>query len=216
MKVTERTYLAPYSQTIGSQLEDLLNRFDFSENNGRFDYLTKASAVYSSNIEGNSVDLNSYMNYELSQEKSKPGKEIEEIENLVGAYGFAQKNTLTEANLLHCHKMFSETFLIKSKRGAYRIEPVGMFGKTGMAYLAVEPELVGKEMETFFKGVAELLSAPLTTRRGLLFCRPAPPTLCPYSSLQGRQRTSGTAAGKMVPGGKTWRTPLEDSIGAVL
>ncbi|MCW5201589.1 Fic family protein [Desulfobulbus sp. US4] len=169
MKITERKYLNAYSQTIGDQLEDLLTQFDFSEDNGKFDYLTKASAVYSSNIEGNSVDLNSYMNYELSREKSKPGKEIEEIENLIAAYGFAQQNTLKEANLLQCHKMFSETFLIKSKRGAYRIEPVGVFGKTGMAYLAVEPEFVEKEMKTFFNGIAELISTSLTTEEVFYF-----------------------------------------------
>jgi Fic family protein len=169
MKVTERKYFASYSRIIGGQIEDLLTRFDFSEANGQFDYLTKASAVYSSNIEGNSVDLNSYMNYELSREKSQPGKEIEEIENLVAAYSFAQQKTLTEANLLHCHKIFSETFLIKSKRGAYRIEPVGVFGKTGMAYLAVEPEFIGKEMETFFSGIAELIASPLTTEEIFYF-----------------------------------------------
>ncbi|MCI5125520.1 MAG: Fic family protein [Candidatus Electrothrix sp. AR5] len=169
MKVTGKKYFGAYSTAIGGQIEDLLSRFDFSEANGRFEYLTKASAVYSSNIEGNSVDLNSYMNYELSREKSKSGKEIEEIENLVAAYEFAQQKTLTEANLLHCHKMFSETFLIKSKRGAYRIEPVGVFGKTGMAYLAVEPEFVGKELKTFFNGIAELITSPLTTEEVFYF-----------------------------------------------
>lgn len=76
MNVTEKAYLASCSRTIGGKIEELLSRFDFSEDNGRFDYLTKASAVYSSNIEGNSVDLNSYMNYELSRTNSKPGKEI--------------------------------------------------------------------------------------------------------------------------------------------
>ncbi|MDU9048574.1 MAG: Fic family protein [Candidatus Electrothrix sp. Rat3] len=169
MKVTERKYLAAYSRIIGSQIKDLLTRFDFSEENGQFEYLTKASAVYSSNIEGNSVDLNSYMNYELSQTNSKPGKEIEEIENLIAAYGFAQQNALTEATLLHCHKIFSETFLIKSKRGVYRVEPVGVFGKTGMAYLAVEPEFIGKEMETFFSGIAELIATSLTTEEIFYF-----------------------------------------------
>ena len=47
----------------------------FSEKRGGFDYLTKSSAVFSSNIEGNSIDLNSYMNYELNKDKFKVGKE---------------------------------------------------------------------------------------------------------------------------------------------
>jgi|WetSurMetagenome_2_1015567.scaffolds.fasta_scaffold33402_3 Fic family protein len=169
MKVTERKYLSQYSKSIGNQILHMIKKFDFSENKGGFDYLTKASAIYSSNIEGNSIDLNSYMNYELSNEKFKIGKEVKEIESLIKAYGFAQKNRLTEANLLHCHEIFSETLLIKSKRGKYRIEQVGVFGKTGIAYLAIEPEFVEKEMKTFFDGVVELIVGKLTEEEVFYF-----------------------------------------------
>jgi Fic family protein len=169
MRITERKYLDKYSSTIGNQISDLIKSFDFSEAKGGFDYLTKASAVYSSNIEGNSVDLNSYMNYDLSKEKFKAGKEIEEIQNLIKAYGFAQENKLNESNFLFCHKIFSETFLIKSKRGKYRIEPVGVFGKSGIAYLAIEPEFVGKEMKIFMDDVAELIDIKLTEEEVFYF-----------------------------------------------
>ncbi|MBT3382582.1 MAG: Fic family protein [Prolixibacteraceae bacterium] len=169
MRVTERKYLVQYSDLIGNQISTLIEKFDFSEDNGGFEYLTKASAVYSSNIEGNSIDLNSYMNYELSKEKFKRRKEIKEIENLINAYGFAQKNKLTEKNLLNCHKIFSETFLIKSKRGKYRIEQVGVFGKSGIAYLAVEPEFVIQKMDLFFTEIAELLNKDLDEREIFYF-----------------------------------------------
>lgn len=169
MNITERTYFESYSTLIGNQVAFLITAFDFSEKSGGFDYLTKASAVYSSNIEGNSVDLNSYMNYELTQKKGKPGKEIKEIEHLIAAYSFAQNNRLTEANLLRCHAMFSKTFLIKSKQGKYRIEPVGVFGRTGLAYLAVEPEFVDREMKALFSGIAELLNSTLTQEEVFYF-----------------------------------------------
>ena len=162
MRVKDKKYYDEYLTEIGNGIPNLINGYDFSEANGGFDYLTKASAVYSSNIEGNSIDLNSFMNYELSKEKFKIGKEIEEIENLIVAYNFAQKNKLTETNLLHCHKTFSETLLIKSKRGKYRIEQVGVFGKTGMAYLAIEAEYVKNEMKLLFQDISELLSDKLT------------------------------------------------------
>ena len=89
------------------------------------------------------------MNYELSKSKFKPTKEIEEIENLIKAYEFAQKSELTENNMFECHKILSKTLLIKSKRGKYREEPVGAFGKYGLVYIAVEPEFVKKEMNFF-------------------------------------------------------------------
>jgi Fic family protein len=162
MRITERKYLELFQLSIGSQIPALIKGFDFSENRGEFEYLTKSSAVYSSNIEGNSIDLNSYMNYEMNKDKFKVGKEIKEIEDLIKAYEFAQNNKLNEKNLLNCHKIFSDTLLIKSKRGKYRIERVGVFGKSGLAYMAVEPEFVKKEMQVLFQDVNELLLSNLT------------------------------------------------------
>jgi len=43
--------------------------------------------------------------------------------------------------------------------GKYRIEQVGVFGKSGLAYMAVEPEFVEKEMKTFFKDIELLISS---------------------------------------------------------
>ncbi len=162
MRILERQYLDIYEKSIGNEISDLIVDFDFSENGGGFEYLTKSSAVYSSNIEGNSIDLNSYMNYELNKNKFKSGKEIEEIEDLIEAYEFAQNNQLNEKNLLNCHKIFSETLLIKSKRGKYRLEQVGVFGKSGLAYMAVEPEFVVKEMKVLFEDIVMLLSDDLS------------------------------------------------------
>ncbi|MDA3883921.1 MAG: hypothetical protein PF481_11630 [Bacteroidales bacterium] len=46
MSINERKYLDTYIQTIGHEIPTLLKNFDFSENAGGFDFLTKASAVY--------------------------------------------------------------------------------------------------------------------------------------------------------------------------
>ncbi len=162
MNTISLKYFADYREIIGNEIPELVKYFDFSDHKGTFDYLTKASAVYSSNIEGNRVDLNSFMNYELSKEKFKTGKEIEEIEDLISAYEFAQNNALSENNLLKCHTTISKMFLIKSKRGNYRNEQVGVFGKSGMAYLAVEPEFVKREMTALFAKIEELSATDFT------------------------------------------------------
>jgi Fic family protein len=161
MRIIERKYIDIYHKSIGKQIPRLINGYDFSEKRGGFGYLTKSSAIYSSNIEGNSIDLNSYMNYEMNKDKFKVGKEIQEIEDLIEAYEFAQTNKLNEENVLNCHKIFSDTLLIRSKRGKYRIEQVGVFGKTGLAYMAVEPDFVEKEMQLFFQDVSELILSGL-------------------------------------------------------
>ncbi|MEZ4907954.1 MAG: hypothetical protein R2771_10045 [Saprospiraceae bacterium] len=51
--------------------------------------------------------------------------------------------------------------MIRNKRGKYRIEQVGVFGKSGLAYMAVEPEFVEKEMKLFFQDINELISSDL-------------------------------------------------------
>ncbi|MDR3366490.1 MAG: Fic family protein [Prevotellaceae bacterium] len=167
--VIDKKYFNEYLQIIGQQIPDLIRQFDFSEQAVSFDYLTMSSAVYSSNIEGNSIDLNSFMNYQLSKEKFRAGKELQEIENLVEAYQFAQENPLSEANLLKAHSILSKALLIKSKRGKYRIEPAGVFGREGLVYLAVEPELVEPEMATFFADIQQLPNVTLSEEEVFYF-----------------------------------------------
>jgi len=162
MRIIERKYLDTYEKSIGKKIPNLIKDFDFSEKRGGFEYLTKSSAIYSSNIEGNSIDLSSYMNYEMNKDKFKVGQEIEEIKDLIESYEFAQNNVLNEKNLLNCHKIFSDTLLIRSKRGKYRIEQVGVFGKSGLAFMAVEPEFVENEMKVLFKDLNALNSTDLS------------------------------------------------------
>jgi Fic family protein len=161
MKPESQKYYLEYSERIGKEIPRLVDEYDFSNKNGGFDYLLQASAVYSSNIEGNSIDLNSYGNYKLSPKNFKKEKEAIEIDNLVSAYDFARKNPLNEANFLKVHGILSELFLIKTNRGKYRTEPVGVFGETGLLYLAVEPEIVALEMEKFFDSVTKLINSKL-------------------------------------------------------
>ncbi len=162
MRITNKKYFNDYLDVISKNIPTLIDKFDFSKKAGDFSYLTKTSAIFSSNIEGNTVDLNTFMNYELTKKKFRPTKEIEEIEYLVKAYEFAQSNSLSELNLLKCHQILSKTILIKSKRGHYRGEPVGVFGKSGLVYLAVEPEFVKKEMKSFFVDINSIISNQLT------------------------------------------------------
>jgi len=169
MKITDKKYFTEYYDQIGCKIRLFVDNFDFSDSFVNLGYSTQVSAVYSSNIEGNSIDLNSFMNYKLSKEKFKPTKEIEEIENLITAYEFAQNNKLNESNFLECHKILSKTLLIKSKRGKYRIEKVGVFGETGLVYLAIEPEFVQKRMKTFFQNIDILFKKKLSLEESFYF-----------------------------------------------
>ncbi len=120
-------------------------------------FLLDSSAVYSSNIEGNSLDLSSFLNSRMAPKKHRP-KEVEEIEDLVLAYEFARKHDLNEKNFLIIHKILSKEFVSLSRQGIYRQEPVGVFSSSGLEYMAVESHLVKQEMHELFEIVTALLN----------------------------------------------------------
>lgn len=169
MRISEDKYFDAYHTLAGYQVDTLCESFDFTEKTTDMGYKIQASAVYSSNIEGNSIDLNSFMNLKLSKEKFKPQKEIQEIENLIAAYEFAQSNPLTEKNLLHCHKILAKTLVIKSQQGKYRNDKVGVFGQSGLVYLAIEPELVQSAMSDLFEDLNVLLKMNLSKSKVFYF-----------------------------------------------
>lgn len=169
MDITSSAYFPAYSEQIGDSIKSAVQDLAFKNGQLDLDYSTQASAVYSANIEGNTIDLNSFMNYKLLQEIARPTKELEEIENLIAAYEFAQKNDLNEKNLLEAHRLFSKTLLIKGKRGKYRTEKVGVFGATGLVYLALEPEFVAERMKEFFRNIAVLLQEDISLEKTFYF-----------------------------------------------
>ena len=109
------------------------------------------------------------MNYKLSKSSAKPKKELQEINNLIAAYEFAQSETLNEKNLLLAHKILSKTLVIPSLRGKYRNDKIGVFGESGLVYLAIEAEYVTSVMKDFFAEIVDLLSSELSVEETFYF-----------------------------------------------
>jgi len=124
MNLTDRPCFGAYEKEIAGELAGLIAGFQSQELD--LGYNLKASSVYSSNIEGNSLNLNSYMNLKMLNDVSK-NKEVKEIDDLVKAYEYAITESLTEKAFLEAHRLLSRTILIKSKQGKYRQEPIGVF-----------------------------------------------------------------------------------------
>jgi Fic family protein len=169
IQITTKKYFDQYLSLIGDEIPTLVKNFDFNFRNLGLGYQTQASAVYSSNIEGNTIDLNSFMNFKLSNQKFKIGKEIKEIEDLILAYNFAQKEDLNQDNFLKTHKILTKTILILSLRGKYRNDQVGVFGISGLVYLAIEAEFISKTMDELFFGIKCLIDTELSIEEVFYF-----------------------------------------------
>lgn len=163
MRVTDKKYLSSYLDVLEFSIEEKFNDIDFSNENIDLHYRIQSSAVFSSNIEGNSIDLNAFMNSVTFQTNFKPTKEIEEIEQLIRAYDFARESSeLTEDNILKAHKILSRTLLVKDKQGIYRNDRMGVFDSTGLVYLAVEPQFVEEKMKELFKDIQFLVTKEMS------------------------------------------------------
>jgi len=127
-----------------------------------FEFYIQSSATYSSNIEGNSIDLDTYLKNKRFNVKSKP-KEMSEIDDLISAYNFAITNKLSQASFLEAHKILSKTILsLKSQRGKLRNQQVGIFSNGKIEYMAVEPEFVNEEFGKLFFDIEVLLQSNLS------------------------------------------------------
>jgi len=130
-----------------------------------FDYYNQVSAVYSSRIEGNSLDLNSFLNG-TTQYKQKARQEIED---LLLAYRLAEKTDLNINNLLLVHKILSKNFLIKEKRGVWRDEKMGIFSHKGLVYIAIESEKVPEIMNQFMQEIKQIMNQKLSLEKIFYF-----------------------------------------------
>lgn len=155
MKILWNWCLDDFIKLVSKDINKQIKKFKSKAKTVDFSYLNTSSSVYSSNIEGNSLDLNSFIN--LTSHKKKTNS-VQEIENLIKSYEFAQKNPLTEKNLLYIHSLLAKTLLISSKRWIYRQEKVWVFWSTWLIYLAIEAEYVWQKMKDLFDDIHNLLS----------------------------------------------------------
>ena len=163
MRITDQKYFSQYNDSIEKNVELQLKENNLKQESIKLDFRIKTSAVYSSNIEGNSIDINSYMNSEASKESFKPRKEVEEVSDSVKAYELAIGGKLNESNLLSAHSLLSQNILIEDKRGIYRTDRMGVYDNSGLVYMAVEPDKVKTETKIFFQDIDSLIDSKLNT-----------------------------------------------------
>ena len=158
-------YLDLYRKEVGQELlEDsskLVSKSSFSSTD--FEYYFVASSLYSSKIEGNTLDANSFFRNRGNRDFPKK-KEIQEIEELVKAYQYASDNPLTLKHFLKTHQILAQSLLSSKWRGKPRQQAVGVHDSETLrpVYLAVEPEYVEAELNKLFADIQELLNSELS------------------------------------------------------
>ncbi len=167
MKLLADKYLGACKRKVG-KLNSALEKLKVNTKDVSFEFMIESSAVFSSNIEGNPIDLNSWMNGKHQKEKSRL-KEYQEIRDLIDSYDFARSHTLREKNMLKAHGVLTQQFLVASKRGKYRKVGVGIYGSRGLVYRAIEWQNVKREMGLLFDDIDELKSEALSVEKSFYY-----------------------------------------------
>ena len=163
LKILKEDFLYDYKKQLRVDVEkEFFQLRNKPQTVDDFKFYLANSAVHSSNIEGNTVDFDTYLKSSEFKLHLKT-KEIKEIEELIGAYQFARENILTLENILKAHEILTQSILIKKERGKIPKVKVGVRSEGRLIYLAVEPEFIKQELEKLFADIALLLKTKLTT-----------------------------------------------------
>jgi Fic family protein len=167
LKLIVSKYFSPYTEKLDINIFENFNNLK-TKNSFKiedFEYYIISSSLYSSKIEGNQLDVNSF--FRSRNKKTTPKlRQVKEIETLMEAYSFATKNKLNRTNFLKAHGLFSKTLLPIKERGKLRKDMVGIRDSKTMKpiYLAVEPEFLSDEFNKLFDDIDLLIKRKLTYR----------------------------------------------------
>jgi Fic family protein len=121
-----------------------------------FQFYKSVSSVYSSKIEGEDIDFDSFFKHKFLKVKFKPDY-TRKADDLYSAYDFIDNNKLTLENVQKTHSILSRNLLPKSQQGLIRKNPMFVINNEDkIEYVAARPEIVKPELEKLFQDIALL------------------------------------------------------------
>lgn len=126
-----------------------------------FQFYKSVSSVYSSKIEGEDIDFDSYFKHKFLKVKFKPdytGK----ADDLYAAYDFIDNHKLNLKNVQKAHSILSSKLLPKSQQGLIRTNPMFVINSDDkIEYVSANPEIVKSELDKLFDDIDELINTEL-------------------------------------------------------
>jgi len=134
-----------------------------------FSFYTSVSAVFSSKIEGEDIELDSFIKHKLSGTKFLPDH-TQKIDDLYATYQFAQTNELTKKHIKQAHKLLTAHILHKSQRGKNRADKMFVITPDGkIEYVACDWGKVKSEMKKLYNDIQLLIAAQLDIKEVFFF-----------------------------------------------
>ena len=134
-----------------------------------FSFYTSVASVFSSKIEGEDIELDSYVKHKRDGIEFLPDY-TRKIDDLYDAYLFAQSSVLNENNLAMAHALLSKHIIAKPYQGRIRTHNMYVSTPDGrIEYVAATPYEVESEMQKLYEDIATLLQTALTITEVFFF-----------------------------------------------
>jgi Fic family protein len=151
-------YKADFDQSLQKKFGQLK---DSELSADTFSFYTSVSAVFSSKIEGEDIELDSFIKHKLMGVKFEPDH-TRKIDDLYDAYQFAKTATLTPDHIRQAHILITKHILHKSQQGALRTGNMFVTTPDGkIEYVACLPGKVKTELDKLYRDIAFLLKTDL-------------------------------------------------------
>jgi len=126
-----------------------------------FQFYNSVSSVYSSKIEGENIDFDSFYKHKFLNIQYQPDY-TKKADDLYLAYEFIFKNKLNLENLQKAHSILSSNLLPKNQQGFIRNNPMFVINNDDrIEYVATEPNKVKSELDKLFNDIKKLQTAKL-------------------------------------------------------
>jgi Fic family protein len=156
------TYTSRLDVDVDKALTGLKEREWTVEN---FRFYTAVSVMSSSRIEGETLEIDSYLKHKLQAIEYLPNL-TERPNDLYAAYEFARDNELTAENFMEAHRIATRHLLPENQRGKIRSGNMLIMDqqKNQVRYEAASAAIVSKEFERFWTELQNLKLQKLNTR----------------------------------------------------
>ncbi len=164
LQIIPTQLLEQYCKQVDNKLADKYEQLKDAETSTKaFSFFTSVSAIASSRIEGEKMEVDSYIKHKMLNIEYLPDL-VQKPNDLYTAYLYAQKNKLTKPNFLKAHTLLAKHLLPKAKQGVMRTgNMVVMEHNTGrIQYEAAPIGDMKKEFELLWKDIAVLKKEKLT------------------------------------------------------
>lgn len=126
-----------------------------------FSFYTSVSSVFSSKIEGEDIELDSYIKHKKFGIEFLPDY-TQKIDDLYNAYTFAQTHELNAENVAAAHKLLSKHIVAKNWQSRLRRQWMYVTTPDGrIEYVAASPIEVESAMKNFYADISVLLNMRL-------------------------------------------------------